>query len=153
MTLQYGLSSAPASQPRNVILGQIVAGAVSLAFTHVPLGDLCQQAVGPAFAITAMVVLGIPHPPAGAHAVIYAGGGYGWMSYMLVILASILTVVPATMVNNLSEKRQYPTFWGYLPRWLSGQVTLINKKTVASNDGEKVPVKRGSDKGEKETAV
>jgi CBS-domain-containing membrane protein len=38
MTLQYVLPSAPASQPRNVILGQVLAGSISLSFTHIPLG-------------------------------------------------------------------------------------------------------------------
>mmetsp|Transcript_46717 Transcript_46717/g.69083 ORF Transcript_46717/g.69083 Transcript_46717/m.69083 type:complete len:534 (+) Transcript_46717:254-1855(+) len=36
MTLQYGLTAAPASQPRNVVLGQAVAGAISLSFTYIP---------------------------------------------------------------------------------------------------------------------
>lgn len=114
MTLQYGLTAAPASQPRNVILGQAIAGAVSMSFTYIPesmLSTWMRRAVGPAFSIATMLKLGIPHPPAGAHSVIYASGQYGWMFYFLVVFASIISVIPATVVNNMSEKRQYPTYW------------------------------------------
>ena len=128
MTLLYGLSSAPASQPRNVILGQAVAGAISMSFTYIPesiMSTWMRRAVGPAFAITTMVKLGIPHPPAGAHSVIYASGLYGWKFYFLVVLASIVSVAPATIVNNLSQKRQYPTFWGYAPSHLMIRLKLF----------------------------
>jgi hypothetical protein len=67
MTLQYGLTAAPASQPRNAILGQIVSGAIAISFTYLPIPTWLQQALGPAFSVTAMCRLGIPHPPAGAH--------------------------------------------------------------------------------------
>lgn len=114
-TLMYGLSAAPASQPRNAILGQAVAGAVSLAFTYIPehlLPVWVRAAVGPAFAIGTMVKLGLVHPPAGAHSVVYASGKYNFGFYALVVLSTALSVIPATIVNNMSRKRQYPTYWG-----------------------------------------
>jgi len=114
MTLQYGLVSAPASQPRNAILGQAVAGAVSLSLTYIPeyiLPAWLRYAVGPALAIGAMVKLGITHPPAGAHAVMYSSGDYGFVFYALVVLTTAVAVLPAITVNNLSNKRQYPTYW------------------------------------------
>ena len=131
MTLQYVLPSAPASQPRNAILGQAVVGCVSLCFTYIPesiLPTWVRRAVGPAFAITAMAKLGVPHPPAGAHSVIYASGDFGWMFYMLVVLSSIITVAPATIINNISPKRQYPTFWGYSMSHRVNQLTNWRQK-------------------------
>jgi HPP family len=62
MTLCYALTAAPASQPRNAVMGQAVAGAVSLLFTYVPeyyLPVWLRRAVGPAIAIGAMARLGI----------------------------------------------------------------------------------------------
>ena len=114
MTLQYGLPSSPASQPRNVLLGQAVAGAVSLAFTYIPewiLATWLRRALGPAVGIAAMAKLGVLHPPAGAHAVMYSTGDYGFAFYALVILSCSLSIIPATLVNNMSLKRQYPTYW------------------------------------------
>mmetsp|Transcript_30086 Transcript_30086/g.89429 ORF Transcript_30086/g.89429 Transcript_30086/m.89429 type:complete len:181 (+) Transcript_30086:528-1070(+) len=118
MTLQYGLTSAPASQPRNMVLGQMIAGAVSLAFTYIPeeyLSVWVRRAVGPAVAITAMVKLGVPHPPAGAHSVIYSEGKHNWTFYGLVVLGTVFSVIPGILLNNLSSKRQYPIFW---TKWL-----------------------------------
>lgn len=128
MTLQYGLTAAPASQPRNVVLGQIVAGAVSMSFTYIPddiIAPWLRQAIAPAFAIGAMVKLGIPHPPAGAHSVIYAAGNHSWVFYALVVLCSAVSVIPATIINNISEKRQYPIYWGYLPNFLYRKVKAV----------------------------
>lgn len=115
MTLQYGLTSAPASQPRNAILGQIVSGAIALAFTAIPgLPVWFQQAFGPAFSVAAMCRLGIPHPPAGAHAVLYASGSNKVELYGIVVMCTVVSCICATIINNLSEKRQYPTYWGPL---------------------------------------
>ena len=142
MTLQYGLPGAPASQPRNAVMGQAVAGAVSLAFTYIPeriLATWLRRAVGPALGIASMVKLGFVHPPAGAHAVIYASGSYSFVFYGLVVLSTVISVIPATLVNNMSRKRQYPTYWG-IPKWIqklfdweasSGR----RMKTRASNRG------------------
>lgn len=115
-TLMYGLSAAPASQPRNAVLGQAVAGAVSLAFTYVPESVLpvwLRTAVGPALAIGTMVKLGVVHPPAGAHSVLYASGKFDFAFYALVVFSTVVSVVPAMVVNNMSAKRQYPTYWGF----------------------------------------
>mmetsp|Transcript_36399 Transcript_36399/g.88160 ORF Transcript_36399/g.88160 Transcript_36399/m.88160 type:complete len:165 (+) Transcript_36399:626-1120(+) len=113
MTLQYGLTAAPASQPRNAIMGQAVAGAVSLAVTYIPelyLPVWLRRPVGPALGIATMVKLGFTHPPAGAHAVLYSSGKYGWTFYSLVVLSTVISVIPVTVVNNLSTKRRYPTY-------------------------------------------
>jgi hypothetical protein len=118
MTLQYGLTAAPASQPRNAIMGQAVAGAVSLSFTYIPetiLALWLRRAVGPAVAIGVMVKCGFTHPPAGAHAVVYASGDYTFAFYALVVFSTAVSVIPATVVNNMSIKRQYPTYWGFIP--------------------------------------
>ena len=126
MTLQYGLTAAPASQPRNAVLGQAIAGAVSLSFTYIPesiLATWLRRAVGPAFAIGAMVKLGITHPPAGAHAVLYASGQYNFAFYILVVFSTAISVLPATFVNNMSNKRQYPTYWGIIPSWIAKKST------------------------------
>ena len=53
----------------------------------------------------------------GAHSVIYSSfdSTYrrtGWIFYFIVVLASTVSVIPATFINNLSAKRQYPVYWG-----------------------------------------
>lgn len=145
MTLQYALTAAPASQPRNVVLGQVVAGAVSISFTYIPESILpvwIRQAVGPAFAIAAMSKLGVPHPPAGAHSVIYAGGNHNWGFYGIVVLCSIISIIPATIVNNLDRKRQYPIYWGYLPEAIAKR--LRRQKSKLKNEDSTAPTERSA---------
>jgi hypothetical protein len=131
MTLQYGLTAAPASQPRNAIMGQAVAGAVSLSFTYIPeyiFPYWFRRVIGPAVAIGVMVKLGFTHPPAGAHAIVYSSGKYNFQFYALVVLSTVVSTIPATLVNNMSRKRQYPTFWGF-PSFLTNLVSGNSKGT------------------------
>ena len=141
-TLMYGLSAAPASQPRNAVMGQAVAGAISLAFTYIPESSLpvwLRIVIGPAFAIGAMVKLGIAHPPAGAHSVLYASGRYNFGFYGLVVISTAISVIPATMINNMSSKRQYPTYWGvgetfsWLYSWVGDAIHTFNKRVKKHN--------------------
>ena len=116
ITLQYGLTSAPAAQPRNALLGQLVSGAIALPFTYIPtwiLSPWVREAIAPAFSIFGMVKLGVVHPPAGATAVVLASGDYDWIFFALTIFVNVLLIFPAVVINNLSKKRQYPTYWGY----------------------------------------
>ena len=135
MTLQYGLTAAPASQPRNAVMGQAVAGAVSLAFTYIPetiLPTWIRQAVGPAVAIATMVKLGFTHPPAGAHSVAYASGKYNFGFYALVVFSTFISIIPATLINNMSRKRQYPIYWG-VPRIIT---KLVFREQTKTDDGK-----------------
>lgn len=132
MTLQYGLTAAPASQPRNAILGQAIAGAISLAFTYIPesmLATWLRRAISPAFSIGTMCWLGIPHPPAGAHALIYASGDYNFGFYALVLLSTVISIIPATLINNMSSKRQYPSYWSFikLPEFAPRMETKVKR--------------------------
>jgi CBS-domain-containing membrane protein len=70
LPLQYGVSGAPASQPRNVALDQVVFGALVLIFTYIPVMPpmWIRQIVAPdvCTSIGIMMKLGIMLPPAGA---------------------------------------------------------------------------------------
>lgn len=120
-------------------MGQVIAGAISMAFTYIPedyMSVWVRRAVGPAVAVATMVKLGVPHPPAGAHAVIYSEGKYSWTFYGVVVLGTIVSVIPGIIVNNLSPRRQYPIFWSKwgavirerVSRRLEGKATLSHVK-------------------------
>jgi hypothetical protein len=143
MTLQYGLTAAPASQPRNAIFGQALAGATSLAFTYIPESVLAlwlRQAIAPAIAIGLMVKCGVTHPPAGAHAVLLSSGEYSWVLYGIGLFGTLVSIIPATLVNNLSLKRQYPTYWFAIPEW---QKKWVQKTTVLASKNMQTPKRKG----------
>jgi len=122
MTLQYSLTAAPASQPRNAILGQAISVSIAIGMAHTRLEQNVKKALATSLAIMCMARLGVTHPPAGAAALIFAGGGYSWAHLGIMLSGNILAILSATLINDMNVKRQYPTFWGfgYGPRLLFG---------------------------------
>jgi CBS-domain-containing membrane protein len=74
-----------------------------------------KQALAVALAIAAMTKLGLTHPPAGAAALLFAGGGLGWTHLFALLIGNVVAIGMATAINNWSNKRQYPSYWGLLP--------------------------------------
>ena len=112
VTLLYGLTMAPASQPRNALLGQALSLPIGLAFSYATaLPVWCRLSLAPAFAVALTARLGVLHPPAGASAIILAGGGFGWDSVWATLVGTALAIVVATVFNNWSAERQYPMYW------------------------------------------
>lgn len=116
-TLQYGLTAAPASQPRNVIFGSTICGSIALLFTYIPQEIVplwIRTALAPSVSITMMVLLGITHPPGGALAVLFSSGDYHWGHLFMSLIGCSISIALATILNNLSVKRQYPQYWRFV---------------------------------------
>lgn len=118
--LLYGVPHSELAQPRNLMLGQLIAAlagvtAYKLLGSHTGLA----AALAVASAIALMQIAKAVHPPAGATALIAVLGpaavhhlGYEFVLTPVLLGAAILLVV-ALLVNNLSrsESRHYPTTW------------------------------------------
>jgi CBS-domain-containing membrane protein len=96
-----------------LVLSTIIALLVAETRPVVPLW--LRQAISNAISIAVMVKLGITHPPAGAASVIFASGEFGWTNMVVGIFGNVLAIGVATIINNISIYRQYPTFWGLAP--------------------------------------
>lgn len=113
MTLLYRLTAAPASQPRNAIIGQAVSMTIAISLAYATGLELwMRQSLAPALAIAVMTKLGVIHSPAGASALSFADGNLSWGNMAFMIVANLVAVAMAMLINNLSDKRQYPTYWG-----------------------------------------
>jgi hypothetical protein len=55
-------------------------------------------------------------------AVLYAAGNNKWELYGIVVVCTVVSCFMATIINNFSEKRQYPTYWGPLIDRLANSV-------------------------------
>jgi CBS-domain-containing membrane protein len=112
MTLLYGLSAAPASQPRNVILGQGLSMAIAICIGYADnLTHWFRQSLATSLSIGAMVKFGVTHPPAGAVALLFSTGKYGWGNLLFIMIGNAIAILAATLINNLSDSRQFPSFW------------------------------------------
>lgn len=110
--LMFTFPSSPFSQPRNVIGGHCVAtltGLVFMALWGVHWWSLA-MAVGAAVAL--MLLLRVPHPPAGSNPLIVMVGGVGW-SFLLTptFVGAVVLVLVALLYNNVGKARKYPTYW------------------------------------------
>jgi len=144
VTMHYGLTSAPASQPRNSILGVVVATVVSKSISYIPEDILpvwIRIALGPAIAIVATLKLGIPHPPAGAVAVLFASDAASndWKSLGLLLVGYTEAILFALVFVNLNETKTFPMYWGVpdFRNWLEILKCKLAKLTASKSPSAK----------------
>ena len=110
--LQFGLTQAPAAQPRTCLLGQLLSTTIALTISILPyLPVWFKQALGTSLAIGVMTRCGATHPPAGAAAFLFASGKYGLSHMLLLLCGNVLAIFVGAIINNISERRQYPTYY------------------------------------------
>jgi CBS-domain-containing membrane protein len=136
--MMYSLSSAPASQPRNAILGQALSIAIGMGFsyaTSIPVWLRVNLAT--AFAVAVMSKLAIIHPPAGAAAFSFASGSLGWGTMVVFMVGYIVTIAISMFLNNWSVERQYPIYWGVPGATQGGKaVKAVQTRLVREGKGK-----------------
>jgi len=109
-TLQYNLTAAPASQPRNAFFGQVVALCTCYLLHQLPCLDMWHRiALAPAIVATVTARLNLIHPPAGATSVVFSSESHGIEDMVLFLVGVSIAIVTAVAINNMSDKRQYPS--------------------------------------------
>mmetsp|Transcript_5539 Transcript_5539/g.8487 ORF Transcript_5539/g.8487 Transcript_5539/m.8487 type:complete len:161 (-) Transcript_5539:165-647(-) len=101
--LLFCLPGAPASQPKAVIGGHIVAGLVGYAVVQSgqQLAYNYGEAIAVALTITLMTLLKVVHPPAGAYAFLYVNKGMGWKGIFAPgLVGAIVLVAVQKFLNN-----------------------------------------------------
>jgi len=116
--LIYGAPSSPLAQPRNLVGGHVVSAIVGVTVKLMFQGHVIELACGVAvaFAIVGMQLTITTHPPGGATALIaVTSPTYKWAGYSFVLVpvlsGSLMMLIVAVIVNNMSNKRRYPLFW------------------------------------------
>ncbi|PQE10097.1 HPP family protein [Rutstroemia sp. NJR-2017a BVV2] len=138
--LEYNTIDSPLAQPRNAILGQILASIIGVSITKLfelssNFENLRWLAGALSVGVTSAVMglTGTIHPPAGATALMAATSveitEIGWRLIPVVALGSILIVATACVINNI--QRTFPVYW-----W-----TAVNLRPSEQNkdDIEKAP--------------
>ena len=115
--LIFAYPASPFAQPRNVIGGHFVASLTGLIFMSLFGVHWWSMATSVGTAIALMLLLRVPHPPAGSNPVIVMLGGVGWQFlWTPTLFGSILLVIVALIYNNStrgnnSGDRRYPIYW------------------------------------------
>ncbi len=116
--LIFGVIDSPLAQPRNLVGGHVISAVV---------GVLCYQlfsshlwlavAIAVSASIAIMQLTKTLHPPGSATALIAVIGSpqihdLGYLYALIPILrGSLILLIVALVVNNISRNRRYPKFW------------------------------------------
>lgn len=112
----YILTAAPASQPRNNLVAQTVAMFVGLCLSYIEDLDLwIREAISVSVVVALMVKFGFLHAPAAGVALTFASGSQKWSNILAQVSGNLVIIAVGSLINNLSDKRQYPTSWGFRP--------------------------------------
>ncbi|RTZ05150.1 HPP family protein [Flavobacterium bomense] len=118
--LVYGVIQSPLAQPRNLIGGHLVSAIIGVTIAKFAPDILWLSApLAVSLSIVLMQMTKTLHPPGGATALIAIIGsskikelGYWYVLYP-VLTGSLILLVIALIVNNMTSKRQYPNHKKY----------------------------------------
>ena len=103
--LLFSVPDSPLSQPMNVIGGHAIATLIGLLLAMVLPDVWWTGALGVGIAISAMAVLRVTHPPAGADPLVVLALQPGWSFLILpVVLGAVALVGVAVAYHRLSGK-------------------------------------------------
>ena len=107
--LLFSLPKSPLSQPINVIAGHIISIAIGLSLNFILPFEWWSLGLSVGLAITAMSILRVTHPPAGADPLVVFFSSPGW-EYIIfpVVIGSFLLVITAWTFHKLPPKNIYP---------------------------------------------
>ncbi|KAK6540568.1 hypothetical protein TWF694_009359 [Orbilia ellipsospora] len=153
--LEYGVIGSPLGQPRNCLLGHFLSALCGVCVTKLfKYSDQFEEikwiagALAVGLASMVMSLTNTSHPPGGATALLAAVDpgveGLGWYLLPYVLLATLLLVGVALLVNNI--QRQFPIFWwspkttgSRLPQMLGepieGEKSVSNDETSLPTSG------------------
>ncbi len=110
--LVFAYPASPFSQPRNVVGGHFVASLVGLVVMALLGVHWWSMAIGVGTAIALMLLLRVPHPPAGSNPLIVMLAAAKW-SFLITptLIGALILVLVALFFNNLGKDRRYPLYW------------------------------------------
>ncbi|ASK27999.1 HPP family protein [Neisseria chenwenguii] len=111
--LVFAYPASPFSQPRNVVGGHFTATLTGLIVMALFGVHWWSMAIGVGTAVALMLLLRVPHPPAGSNPLIVMLGGVGWdFLFTPTLFGSLILVAVALFYNNRGGKeRRYPLYW------------------------------------------
>ena len=110
--LVFAYPLSPFAQPRNLIGGHAVSSLTGLVVMSLCGVHPWSMALAVGTAVALMLVLRVPHPPAGSNPLIVMISGAGWEFLLTPTLAgAVLLAIVAFGYHNGVLKQRYPSYW------------------------------------------
>ena len=106
----FGYPESPFAQPKNIFFGHLITsivGVLFVIFITLPVYIIIPIAVG--VGIGLMILLNVPHPPAGGNPIIVIMGSASF-EYLInpIISGSIIIIIFGIILNRIVLKKKYP---------------------------------------------
>ncbi|GAA6209620.1 HPP family protein [Cognatishimia sp. WU-CL00825] len=108
--LLFSAPSTPLSQPANVVGGHVIAALVGLIMAALLPDTYWAVALAVGTAITAMSLLRVTHPPAGANPIVVFASDPNWLFLLFPVLTGAVLLVVIGLLYNRLNKIPYPVF-------------------------------------------
>ena len=110
MVLLFGYPESPFAQPKNIFFGHFLTsfvGVIFVSFIQLPIFLILPLAIG--FGVGLMILLDVPHPPAGGNPIIVILGSVSF-DYLItpIMVGSIIIIVFGIILNKFILKKKYP---------------------------------------------
>ena len=110
MVVLFGYPESPFAQPKNIFFGHLLTSLVGVLFVNfipLPLYVTIPLAVG--IAVGLMILLNVPHPPAGGNPIIVIMGSVSF-DFLInpIISGSIIILIFGIILNRIILKKKYP---------------------------------------------
>ena len=110
MVVLFGYPESPFAQPKNIFFGHLLTSSVGtlfVIFVPLPIYIIIPIAVG--VGIGLMILLDVPHPPAGGNPIIVIMGSTSF-DYLInpIISGSIIIIIFGIILNRIILKKKYP---------------------------------------------
>ena len=110
MVVLFGYPESPFAQPKNIFFGHLLTSLVGVLFVNfipLPLYVAIPLAVG--IAVGLMILLNVPHPPAGGNPIIVIMGSVSF-DFLInpIISGTIIILIFGIILNRIILKKKYP---------------------------------------------
>ena len=110
MVVLFGYPESPFAQPKNIFFGHLLTslvGVLFVAFIPLPIYITIPLAVGAGVGL--MILLSVPHPPAGGNPIIIIMGSVSF-DFLInpIISGTIIILIFGIILNRIILKKKYP---------------------------------------------
>ena len=110
MVVLFGYPESPFAQPKNIFFGHLLTSLVGVLFViFIPLPIFVSIPLAVGIGVGLMILLNVPHPPAGGNPIIVIMGSVSF-DFLInpIISGSIIILIFGIILNRIILKKKYP---------------------------------------------
>ena len=110
MVVLFGYPETPFAQPKNIFFGHLLTSLVGVLFViFIPLPIFISIPLAVGIGVRLMILLNVPHPPAGGNPIIVIMGSVSF-DFLInpIISGTIIILIFGIILNRIILKKKYP---------------------------------------------